>query len=114
MNRRAMTRIEKYAAHNLAGCTFQIGSYNKRFARDMSGMAGINSPVTEKQVNNLWRLVFRYRRQITDKRLISFAERRIRIQKINEEIQLKPKIASVRTQYSDQLNKVINQLEFIY
>lgn len=43
------------------GCvTFPVGSWDKRFVRDIATSHGI----TEKQIPQLWRLFIRYRRQI--------------------------------------------------
>src|SRR5262245_36189733 len=61
-----MTEAERHAARALAGCRFTPASWEKRFARDMGEYArtpGYGS-LTERQRENLWYLVYRYRRQI--------------------------------------------------
>lgn len=42
----------------------------------MAYYAETDTPVTKKQLANLWRLVYRYRRQIEDEALIKEAEER--------------------------------------
>jgi len=72
--KRQMTDREKYAATRLVSCTFLPGSYNKRFAMDIYWMAKSGIEATEKQIANLWRLVYRYRRQIKDTELVAEAQ----------------------------------------
>ena len=73
----AMTEVDIAAAHCLASCTFQVGSFNKRFARNIAGIARSEQPeLTEKQLTNLWRLVWRYRRQISSLNVLAEAGRR--------------------------------------
>jgi hypothetical protein len=69
-----MTDDDKAAALALAGCTFPVASYNKRFAGDMARIARQAEPViTERQQKTLWKLVYMFRRQIRDRRLIEIA-----------------------------------------
>jgi len=60
-----MTIEEHAAAVFLAGCRHPVGSWNKRFSRDLAAMP-IEQELTNKQRVNLWRLVVRYRKQIPD------------------------------------------------
>lgn len=77
--RTPMTDRERYAARCLARCTFRIASYNKRFARAMGAIANEDDgALTQNQRNNLWRLVYRYRRQIPDDELIAEALQKIK------------------------------------
>lgn len=77
--RAPMTDREKYAAKCLARCTFVPGSYNKRFARAMEALAmEKNAELTDRQRTNLWRMVFRFRRQIADGELVAEAQRRLK------------------------------------
>jgi hypothetical protein len=70
-----MTDHDKYAALSLAKCTMLPASYNKRFARALREIAESDEPrLTPRQRANLWRLVYRYRRQIPDPSLISEAQ----------------------------------------
>lgn len=71
LSRREMSPREKYAAEQLSRCRFLPGTSDKRFALQVCDM----THATERQIWNLWRLVFRFRRQIADKYLISEAER---------------------------------------
>lgn len=57
----------------LRKCTFLPGSYNKRFVRSLYSMALTQEPMTNNQLVNLWRLVWRYRRQHEEQRLIDLA-----------------------------------------
>jgi len=71
-----MTEREKIAARTLARCRFAVGSYDKRFARDMASIAN-NKPETElseKQLAYLWKCVYRYRRQIGSKAMVAYAK----------------------------------------
>lgn len=69
-----MTEREHYAANQLARCSFQPGSFEKRFAKQIKAKAVSDNPeITEKGRACLWRLVYRYRRQIPDERLIAEA-----------------------------------------
>ena len=65
VQKRPMTDDEKLAAEYLNRCTFQVASFNKRFARDMASVARSNElMITERQSRTLWKLFFMYRRQI--------------------------------------------------
>lgn len=62
---RAMTADEVALATALGRCSFSVGSFDKRFARDISAAAAVQQPlITAKQADLLRRLVTRYRRQI--------------------------------------------------
>ncbi len=80
---REMTERERYAARSLAGCVFLPASWNKRFAFDISAM----TRATESQVWNLWRLVYRYRRQIADKELVREAKEKMNIEHSTSNVQ---------------------------
>ena len=55
-------------AKALANCTFLPASWDKRFARDMARQANAETPVfSEKQIENINRLAWKYRRQISEK-----------------------------------------------
>ncbi|MDA8156263.1 MAG: hypothetical protein M0Z52_07405 [Actinomycetota bacterium] len=63
-----MTPDQIKKAIALGNCTFQVGSYNKRFCSNMLSVA-LNKPdmeLTEKQAANLERMFHMYRRQIKD------------------------------------------------
>lgn len=69
-----MTPRQIELAKSLERVTFQVGSYNKRFCRDMAGLARLSPAVelTEKQAALLEQMYHRYRRQIPNhKRLCS-------------------------------------------
>lgn len=77
-----MSDDDKAAALALAGCTFPVASYNKRFAGNMVAIAhspstgsghGTAPAITERQRKTLWKLVYMFRRQIRDRRLIEIA-----------------------------------------
>ena len=62
---RPMAEAERELARALSGCKFTPASFDKRFARDMRGIAESLTPqVTEKQAALLRRMITRYRRQI--------------------------------------------------
>lgn len=69
-----MTDDEKRAALALEKCTYLPGSFEKRFARDMAGIARGTAEITVKQRGWLWKQVHRYRRQIGDAELVRLAE----------------------------------------
>lgn len=70
-----MTELEQRACRALGSCTFLPGTPHKRFARDMAFASVIDKPmISEGQVRQLWRLVYRYRRQIGSKELIEHAQ----------------------------------------
>lgn len=69
-----MSEREKYAARKLQRCSFLPGSKEKRFVRAMEILSRTEDPrISVKQRAELWRLVWRYRRQIPDGRLIAEA-----------------------------------------
>jgi hypothetical protein len=70
-----MTDLECKAIDALAGCTFLPGSFDKRIARQWHDMAKRDplKPMTVKGRACLWRLVWKYRRQIGDTALIEYA-----------------------------------------
>lgn len=73
VTRRPLSSVEKAAASALwSDVTFLPGSWDKRFARNMA----IAEEATELQVEWLWRLVYRYRRQVKDKDLVARAMNR--------------------------------------
>jgi hypothetical protein len=65
---RTMTYAEQQLAMRLSRCSFPIGSFAKRFARDLGHVVrhpcGVEPKVTDKQFRMLLKLVRRYRRQI--------------------------------------------------
>ena len=67
-----MTDDEVRAVMALRAVIFPVGSPDKRFARDVQHL----DEVTESQSHYLWRLVWRYRRQIKDKGLVEMAKAR--------------------------------------
>lgn len=60
---RCMTVEEALMARHLAGCTFPIASFDKRFSRSMGALAEAGE-ITDKQAALLRVKVIRYRRQI--------------------------------------------------
>lgn len=73
--RTEITFAERCAIERLARCTFTPGSAHKRFARNMREMLDAENAadrssimptpmLTDGQRDQLWRLVYRYRRQI--------------------------------------------------
>lgn len=76
-----MNELDIAAATCLGKCIFLPGSYNKRFAWSMRNIALSDQPeLTEKQYANLWRLAWRYRRQIValadGQRVVAEAQKR--------------------------------------
>lgn len=62
---RPMSAEEIALAWALGRCTFSVGSFDKRFARNLSGAAIVDPPIiSEKQAALLRTMVTRYRRQI--------------------------------------------------
>ena len=62
-----MTDRGREAARALSACRFLPGSFDKRFAQSMAALAGKgDGALTEKQHRLLWKMVYRYRRQIPD------------------------------------------------
>lgn len=62
--RRLMTEMEKEAVSCLSQVRFLPASWDKRFARSLSG----SDTLTEKEAPQVWRLFKRYRRQIAHPR----------------------------------------------
>lgn len=58
-----MNPLHYEALQHLRCCTFQVGSYDKRFVRDV-GSLGEYDLLTPKQEAEVERLTFRYRRQL--------------------------------------------------
>lgn len=73
---RPMTDLEVKGCRALARCTFLPGTPHKRFARDMGATAeNMAEPaISAAQARQLWRLVWRYRRQIGEKGLVIHAQ----------------------------------------
>ena len=70
-----MTEQEKDAALALSKCTFLPGSFEKRFARDMASIVNGEMPqITPKQKIYLWRLTYKFRRQINNDALVKLAK----------------------------------------
>jgi hypothetical protein len=60
--------IHIQALNLLNRCTFLPGSFAKRFVRDLSGKEDKQGyELSEKQKRYLWKLVYQYRKQHTDK-----------------------------------------------
>lgn len=61
-----MTDAQVVLAQALERCTFQIGSPDKRFAREMAARSRVTNPqaLTDRQSAYLARLAWRYRRQL--------------------------------------------------
>ena len=74
---REMTDEEARASLALGACSFSVGTFDKRFARGLSGSARTKREITDKQAAVLWRLVYRYRRQIPEDAIVDFAMRRV-------------------------------------
>lgn len=49
--------------NDLRKCTFQIGSFDKRFVRDVSGAVNSGQEITERQAALIPTMHYRYRRQ---------------------------------------------------
>ena len=60
--RRPMTEDEKVIAKALSACRFGLGSFDKRFSRNMS----LSTMITERQAEILGKMAYRYRGQIGD------------------------------------------------
>jgi hypothetical protein len=71
-----MTDDERAAVAGLWRCTFLPGSWDKRFARALA-QRDASKPLSDKQRDWLWRLVWKYRRQIPDARIVRVAQRYI-------------------------------------
>lgn len=71
-----MTDIERAAVAGLWRCTFLPGTWDKRFSRALA-KRDASKPLSEKQQEWLWKLVWKYRRQIPEQRVILHAQRQI-------------------------------------
>lgn len=83
---RKLTELEVEAIKLLTPCTFPVASFDKRMANtlfhkiDGRNGAPLSREITERQAIQIWRLVYRYRRQISHpnkKFFISTAEKLI-------------------------------------
>ncbi len=62
----SLTDLDRAAAFQLADCTFRPGSFEKRFARDIASLVALGRAVlTPRQLYYLWKLCYRFRRQLT-------------------------------------------------
>lgn len=76
---RAMTEDERRAALALSGPTYLSATPDKRFARDISSLAKQDgAQITDAQADYIWRMVYRYRRQIRESELVAMAEEKRR------------------------------------
>jgi hypothetical protein len=62
--RRQMTELERLRALHLGSCGFPVGSWAKRFAREMSDIARSEGAITDREAAALERLAWTYRRQL--------------------------------------------------
>lgn len=67
--RTPVTEQEASALGYLAGVVYPVGSFDKRFARDLHNATAL----TDAQRACMWGMVWRYRRQIPDKLLVDTA-----------------------------------------
>ena len=76
-----MTKMERQAVAALSNCSFLPGCFEKRITRLWKEKMdrAPREPMTDKGRACLWRLVYRYRRQIGDEQLIAFAARKNRV-----------------------------------
>lgn len=102
--RRPVTPWETSALIALAGCTFPPGTAHKRFARDLKSA----EKLTDAQREQLWRLVHRYRRQIT---LLIISEQEWKEQKRLIKIQ-KREIDRLKEMLSDHIAAVAHEEGF--
>jgi len=58
-----MTKDQRAKIESLAGCIFQVASFDKRFVRSLSSFSQ-DRELTEKQALTLEQMYHRYRRQI--------------------------------------------------
>jgi hypothetical protein len=68
------TPKDRRAIEMLSRCTFLPRSYDKRFVRSLAAMEQTNTPMSDKQLVHLWRMVYRYRRQITETSFVELAQ----------------------------------------
>jgi hypothetical protein len=73
---RTMTLIEIEGCKELSQCTFLPGTPHKRFAKDMGYVVTHSEEplISAGQARQLWRLVYRYRRQIGSSDLVQHAK----------------------------------------
>ena len=62
--------LEAIRAISPARVTYPVGSFHKRFARNMQ----FHTELTKAQRSCVWTTLYRYRRQVADKRLMKMAE----------------------------------------
>lgn len=71
-----MTTDEMQAVMALVRCTFLPGSWDKRFVRAL-GQHARDTPLSDKQREWLWKLVWKYRRQIPYPSIVEQAHRAV-------------------------------------
>lgn len=62
--KRPLTDDERAAAKAVQRCTMPVGSWDKRFTRDILSWSLDTGQISERSAAQLWRLFVRYRRQI--------------------------------------------------
>ncbi len=62
-----MTEDQKYLAKILSGCRYAPGTSSKRFAQTLGYMVREDKPLSEKQLNYMYRLACAKRNQIGQK-----------------------------------------------
>lgn len=72
-----MTERELEAAAALSRCKFGVGTWDKSFVRSLETLTRTNPRLTDKMRWHMWRLVYRYRRQIHNAGLIQEATRHL-------------------------------------
>lgn len=85
-----MIELEKLALTALNGCSMRLASSGKRFRRDIAWRLEQDPQykLTERQALYLWNLVYTYRRQILDARLIELGTQRKMLDMLPESIYL--------------------------
>ena len=68
------TPNDRRAIEMLSQCTFLPRSYDKRFAHSLVAMEQNNEAMSDKQYAHLWRMVYRYRRQISKSSFVELAQ----------------------------------------
>ena len=104
--RRPMTPDELDAVGCLSGVTYPVASWDKRFARSMIGM----ETITDKEAPQVWRLLWRYRRQMNHPRLaelLRIAQERSApdLRKLAAQQREKDRIEEERRKYSEAMNR---------
>jgi hypothetical protein len=95
-----MTGIQITAIGLLNGCTFQVGSFDKRFVRDLAALPDKETrELTEKQIHYLWKLVYKYRRQHGNKWFTAHAENLISNWEVKAIKELMPDRPKLKTNY---------------